>query len=87
MDARLADDPHTKANLLFQAHFLRLELPMADYATDTKSVLDQAIRILQAIIDVAADAGWLATVTLNPIPYTLNPKPLTLNLKPLTLNP
>ena len=24
VDARLADDPHTKANLLFQAHFLRL---------------------------------------------------------------
>jgi hypothetical protein len=34
---------------------------MSDYFTDTKSVLDQAIRILQAIIDVAADAGWLAT--------------------------
>ena len=61
VDARLADDPHTKANLLFQAHWLRLELPMSDYVTDTKSVLDQAIRILQAIIDVAADAGWLAT--------------------------
>ena len=61
VDCRLADDPHTKASLLFQAHFLRLPLPMSDYATDTKSVLDQAIRILQAIIDVAADAGWLAT--------------------------
>ena len=36
-------------------------LPCADYATDTKSVLDQAIRILQAMIDVTADAGWLAT--------------------------
>lgn len=39
----------------------RLSLPCADYATDTKSVLDQAIRILQAMIDVAADCGWLAT--------------------------
>ena len=38
VDARLADDPHTKANLMFQAHFLRLDLPMSDYVTDTKSV-------------------------------------------------
>ena len=48
VDARLADDPHTKANLLFQAHFLRMQLPMSDYVTDTKSVLDQALRVLQA---------------------------------------
>ena len=61
VDARLADDPHTKANLLFQAHFLRLELPMSDYVTDAKGVIDQSVRILQAMIDVAADAGWLAT--------------------------
>ena len=64
---RLAVNPHaldssnTKAHLLFQAHFSRLPLPCADYATDTKSVLDQAIRILQAMIDVAAECAWLAT--------------------------
>ena len=61
VDARLADDPHTKANLLFQAHFLRLQLPMSDYVTDAKGVLDQAVRILQAIIDVCVESGWLAT--------------------------
>ena len=61
VDARLADDPHTKANLLFQAHFLRMQLPMSDYVTDAKGVLDQAVRILQAIIDVCAESGWLAT--------------------------
>lgn len=55
------DSSHTKANLLFQAHFSRLSLPCADYVTDTKSVLDQSIRILQAMMDVAAEAGWLAT--------------------------
>eukprot|EP00794_Sanderia_malayensis_P000549 gene549-1206_t len=55
------DDAHTKAHLLFQAHFSRVPLPIADYATDTKSVQDQAIRILQAMIDVCADQGWLAT--------------------------
>lgn len=41
------DSPHTKTHLLLQAHFSRAELPIADYATDTKSVLDQALRILQ----------------------------------------
>lgn len=55
------DSPHTKTHLLLQAHFSREQLPMSDYLTDTKSVLDQAIRILQAMIDVAADEGWLIT--------------------------
>ncbi len=41
------ESPHTKTHLLLQAHFSRAELPIADYATDTKSVLDQALRILQ----------------------------------------
>ena len=53
----LADDPHTKANLLFQAHS-SMQLPMSDYVTDAKGVLDQAVRILQAIIDVCAESGW-----------------------------
>lgn len=44
-----------------QAHFSHLPLPNSDYLTDTKSVLDQAIRVLQAIIDIVAERGWLAT--------------------------
>lgn len=55
------DSPYTKTFLLMQAHFSHLPLPNADYLTDTKSVLDQAIRILQAMIDIAAERGWLAT--------------------------
>jgi hypothetical protein len=34
---------------------------MSDYLTDTKSVLDQAVRVLQAMVDVCATAGWLET--------------------------
>eukprot|EP01126_Amoeba_proteus_P012623 TRINITY_DN1519_c1_g1_i3.p1 TRINITY_DN1519_c1_g1~~TRINITY_DN1519_c1_g1_i3.p1 ORF type:complete len:1370 (-),score=289.41 TRINITY_DN1519_c1_g1_i3:112-4221(-) len=60
------DSPHTKANLLFQAHFASLKFWIPDYWTDLKSVLDQSIRILQAMVDVAADSGWLWT-TLNTI--------------------
>uniref|UniRef100_A0A4W3HS74 Activating signal cointegrator 1 complex subunit 3 n=1 Tax=Callorhinchus milii TaxID=7868 RepID=A0A4W3HS74_CALMI len=55
------DSAHTKAHLLLQAHFSRAALPCPDYATDTKSVLDQAIRICQAMLDVAANNGWLIT--------------------------
>jgi len=58
------DSSHTKTHLLLQAHFSRLSLPCADYITDTKSVLDQTIRILQSMIDVAAESGWFA-ITLR----------------------
>ncbi|KAH8857458.1 Activating signal cointegrator 1 complex subunit 3 [Schistosoma japonicum] len=56
------DSPHTKAHLLFQAHFSRVkEFPIVDYRTDTQSILDQAFRILQAMLDVSAECGWLRT--------------------------
>ena len=58
VDARVCDEPHTKANLLFQAHFSRLPLPIADYVTDARLVLDNALRLLQAMVDVAVDQGW-----------------------------
>ncbi|OWM65237.1 hypothetical protein CDL15_Pgr008827 [Punica granatum] len=61
VDKNRLDDPHVKANLLFQAHFSQLELPISDYVTDLKSVLDQSIRIIQAMIDICANSGWLAS--------------------------
>lgn len=42
----LMDNPHVKANLLLQAHLSKLPMPITDYITDTKSVLDQAIRVV-----------------------------------------
>jgi activating signal cointegrator complex subunit 3 len=53
------DDPHTKALLLLQAHIARLPLPISDYITDTKTTLDNFLRVLQALVDVAAEAGRL----------------------------
>ena len=47
MDALSLDSSNVKAFLLLQAHMTRLTLPNTDYLTDTKSVLDQTIRILQ----------------------------------------
>ena len=62
VDPRLADDPHFKVNVMLQAHFARMPLPISDYALDTKSALDQSVRIIQAMIDVATEEGWLAPV-------------------------
>ncbi|KAI7898946.1 Sec63 Brl domain-containing protein, partial [Cokeromyces recurvatus] len=53
--------PHVKAYVLVQAHVSRLELPSSDYITDQITVLDSAIRFCQAMIDVAADNGYLKT--------------------------
>ncbi|KAI0228850.1 Activating signal cointegrator 1 complex subunit 3 [Lamellibrachia satsuma] len=61
VDSHSYDSSNTKAHLLLQAHFSQQQLPSSDYHTDTKSVLDQAIRILQAMLDVSADQGWLTT--------------------------
>ncbi|XP_045900311.1 activating signal cointegrator 1 complex subunit 3 [Micropterus dolomieu] len=55
------DSAHTKAHLLLQAHFSHAQLPCSDYTTDTKTVLDNAIRICQAMLDFAANEGWLVT--------------------------
>lgn len=55
-------DPHVKTFLLLQAYMSRIELPIADYSQDTVTVLDQALRILQAYIDVAAELGYLSSV-------------------------
>ncbi len=51
------ENPHVKANLLLQAHFERCPLPITDYITDTKSVLDQSIRVLQGMIDISVVEG------------------------------
>uniref|UniRef100_A0A0K2UGB9 U5 small nuclear ribonucleoprotein 200 kDa helicase n=1 Tax=Lepeophtheirus salmonis TaxID=72036 RepID=A0A0K2UGB9_LEPSM len=60
--SRLAmESPHTKVRILLACHFSRQPLPNSDYNTDTKSVLDQSIRILQAMIDISADFGYLSS--------------------------
>ncbi len=51
-------EPHTKANILLQAHFSRLDLS-ADLMLDQKKVLEDALRLLQAMVDVISSSGWL----------------------------
>ncbi|KAK8195009.1 Sec63 Brl domain-containing protein [Phyllosticta capitalensis] len=57
-------DPHVKAFLLLQAHFSRIDLPISDYVGDQTSVLDQAIRIIQASIDVLTELGYESSVRM-----------------------
>ena len=52
--------PHCKASLLLQVRMARAPLPIMDFATDTKSIVDQSMRVLGALIDVAAESGALA---------------------------
>lgn len=56
------ESPHLKAFLLLQAHFFQCPLPITDYWNDTKSVLDQLPRVVNAILEVASEFGSLSAV-------------------------
>jgi len=58
------DSPHTKAFLLLQAHMWGLALPINDYKTDLKTVLDRSIPLIQAMVDISAEEAQLRS-TLN----------------------
>ncbi|ELU09831.1 hypothetical protein CAPTEDRAFT_222545 [Capitella teleta] len=52
------NDPKTKTNLLIQAHLSRMQLS-AELQSDTELILSQAIRLIQACVDVLSSNGWL----------------------------
>ncbi|KAI8908470.1 Sec63 Brl domain-containing protein, partial [Gorgonomyces haynaldii] len=54
--------PHVKAYLLLQAHLSRFNnFSTTDYHTDLITVMDQAIRIVQAAIETTVHLGYLRT--------------------------
>jgi activating signal cointegrator complex subunit 3 len=55
-------DPHAKAALLLMAYFLDIPFPIADYLTDTKSVLDQLLRLAQGMLEICKNKGYLQTL-------------------------
>ena len=55
--------PHAKAFLLLQARMCRAPLPITDYITDSKGVLDNTMRVANALVDVAGSAGHASTAT------------------------
>ncbi|KAF8063039.1 BRR2A [Scenedesmus sp. PABB004] len=58
VDKPRPSDPHTKVNALLQSHFSRERLG-GDLANDTRTVVKDAARLLQAVVDVVASSGWL----------------------------
>ena len=52
----------TKGHLLIQAHLCRMEMPISDYRTDLKTVLDNCIRILLFMADIAKEKNILDTL-------------------------
>ncbi len=53
------NDPKVKAHVLLQTHFSRVALTAA-LSADQKKVLPDAVRLLQAMVDVLSSKGWLA---------------------------
>ena len=56
-DAKFTE-PHIKALVLLQCHFSREPLPV-DLRNDLDLVLSDALRLLQALVDVISSNGWL----------------------------
>ena len=52
------NDPHTKANILLQAHLSRIQLS-AELQRDTEGIVSKAVRLIQACVDVLSSNGWL----------------------------
>ena len=54
-DEDMMAEPHTKCFLLLQANLASIKLPVTDYITDTRSVMDQIPRLLAAMQYVSLD--------------------------------
>ncbi|KAF5285003.1 hypothetical protein FQR65_LT02315 [Abscondita terminalis] len=54
------DSPHVKVALLIHAHLTRFPFPNQEYKVDFKLVMDQALRVLQGMTDIASNNGWLS---------------------------
>jgi len=54
--------PHVKAALLLLSYLLDIPFPIADFISDTKSVLDQCVRVIQGMIAISQTKGYLDTV-------------------------
>lgn len=52
-------DPHVKTNFLLQAHLSRMQLS-AELQSDTEDILNKAVRLIQACVDVLSSNGWLS---------------------------
>eukprot|EP00039_Didymoeca_costata_P018603 m.334150 g.334150 ORF g.334150 m.334150 type:complete len:2153 (-) comp17301_c0_seq1:1767-8225(-) len=57
------NDPHTKTELLLQAHFSRLTLS-AEIQSDLETILRQVLKLVQACVDVLSSSLWLSSALI-----------------------
>jgi pre-mRNA-splicing helicase BRR2 len=55
--------PNVKTNILLQCHFLRQPLSI-DLSLDQKKVLEESLKLVQAMVDVISSFGWLKPALL-----------------------
>ena len=55
------NDPHTKVFILLVANIIGMALPVMDFVTDTKSILEQAARVVRAMAEFAQSNHYLET--------------------------
>jgi len=58
------NEPFTKTNVLLQCHFSRIPL-ISDFLFDQKIILENSIRLIQAIVDVISSNGWLKPAIIS----------------------
>jgi len=59
IDKQVYTNSNTKVNVLLQAHFSRRSLS-ADLAADQSFILENSVRLLQAMVDVVSSSSWLS---------------------------
>lgn len=50
------NDPHLKVFMLLQAFMQRIPLPITDFLNDQNSIMDNSIRLINALADIACEA-------------------------------
>lgn len=61
-DFKLMNSPNEKTFILLQSHLFSLPVPIKDFVTDTKLVLDSCMRMIHCMIDLCAEKGDLRTL-------------------------
>jgi len=59
---KLMSSPNEKTFILLQSHLFSLPVPIKDFTTDTKLVLDSCMRMIHCMIDLCAEKGDLRTL-------------------------
>ena len=67
------EDPHLKVYLLLQGFMMRLPLPITDFINDQNSVLDNSIRLINALADIAGyyELSSQLLLIISTMPYLI----------------